>query len=429
MSTLRANQANRSPEPTITGQPQSRQRSRATSDADSLDASIAGLVLSNALPPAPPEIPSLYDQIDELCHQVQDILRRIIREILAVNRRIREFQHVASGRDFSLLVQVYEYSSCLSELAERRANVRRWMAENPDIDPNEIVDSPDDEELLLGRDLAPTFDYDSDSDGPEEVRFHIGEGHHAPTIALRTGDVDAYLRDPCRQRRAQRAGTTRGRRGTQDLEHLVHSFAGYSSQVMELAIDHATRAIESAERLFDLEGNPEDADESSLVESPHVDTEGLRSEEELEHASNESEEDTAGSLVYEDRPASYGESAQFEEGDEGSSTPTQSEAEVNGDSQQPHNWQTFHQYFMYSCRGDLAAVTSQLQGQFDFVPEITQAWVGRQLNNTRYIWQQTQFLDVYLPGETGTLSRAAARGQMALSGFFIQDIVSSPYDV
>jgi hypothetical protein len=425
MSTLRPNQANRSPEPTMTSQPQSHQRSRATSDADSLDACIAGLVLSNALPPAPPEIPSLYDRIDELCHQAQDILRRIIREILAVNRLIGEFQHVALGRDFSLLVQLYEYSPHLTELVAIRTDVRRWMDENPDMDPDEIADSSDDEELLLEHDSAPIFDYDSDSDGPEEVRFHMGEGYHAPTITLRTGDVDAYLRDPYRRRRARRAGIARGQRGTQDLERPVHSFVGYSSRVMELAIGHATRTIEMAERCSDLGGDREDAGESSPVESLDTGAGGFESERELEYASSEPEEDTAGGPVYEDRSASNGESAQSEEDDEGSSTSTQSEAEVNGDSQRPHEWQTFHQYFMYSCRGDLAAVTSQLQGQFDFVPEITQAWVGRQLNNTLCIEEQTGFLDFYLPGETGTLSRAVARRQMARSGFFIQDTVSS----
>src|SRR5271170_1814424 len=399
MPTLRPNHANRSSEPSMIGQPQSRQRRQAASDADSLDERIVGLVLSNVLPPAPPEAPSLYDRINDLYHHVRNIHRRISREILAVNRLIRESQHVAFGRDLSLLVQLNEYSRRLSELKMRRARVRDWMAENPDIDPYEFVDSSDDEELLLGRDPAPILDYGSDSDGPEEVRFHIGEGHHAPTIALRTADIDTYLRDPYRQRRARRAGRARRQRGPQGLE------------------------------TSNLERDPEDADESDLEEPPYADTEEFESEEQLETTSNESEEDMASGPVYEDSSASNGESAQFEEDEEGSSAPTQSEAEVNGDSQQPHDWQTFHQYFMYSCRGDLAAVTSQLQGQFDFVPEITQAWVGRQLNNTLYIGEQTQFLDVYLPGETGTQDRVAARWQMALSDFFIQDTVSSSYGV
>src|SRR5271156_2342378 len=399
MPTLRPNHASRSPETSMTSQPQSPQRRRAASDADSLDECIAGLVLSNVLLPAPPEAPSFYDRINEHYHQVRNIRRRISREILAVNRLIRESQHVAFGRDLSLLVQHNEYSQHSSELRRRRERVRDWMAENPDIDPDEFVDSSDDEELLVGRDPAPILDDGSDSDGPEEVRFHIGEGHHAPIIALRTADIDTYLRDPHRQWRARQAGTARGQRGPQDLE------------------------------ISNLERDPEDADESDLEESRYADTEEFESEEELENTSNESEEDMASGPVYEDSPASNGESAQVEEDEEGSSAPTQSEAEVNGDSQQPHDWQAFHQYFMYSCRGDLAAVTSQLQGQFDFVPEITQAWVGRQLNDTLYIGEQTQFLAVYLPGETGTQDRVAARWQMALSDFFIQDTVSSPYDV
>jgi len=403
MPTLRHNHASRnpsrSPESSVVSQPQSRQRIRAASDADSLDQRIAGLVLSNALPPAPPEVPSLYDQVNEHYRQVRNIRRRIGREILAVNQLIRESQHVALGRNLSLLVQLNEYSQCLSELRTRRVRVRDWMAENPDIDPNEFVHSSDDEEPPLGCDPAPILDYGSDSDGPEEVRFHIGEGHHAPTIALRTADIDTYLRNPYRQRRAGQAGTTRGQRGPQGLE------------------------------ISNLERDPEDADESNLEESSNADTEELESEEEPEYTSDESEEDMASGLAYEDSPASNGESAQFEEDEEGRSAPTQSEAEVDGDSQQPDDWQAFHQYFMYSCRGDLAAVTSQLQGQFDFVPEITQAWVGRQLNNTLYIEEQTLFLAVYLPGETGTQDRAAARWQMAGSDFFIQDTVSSPYDV
>ena len=396
MPTLRPNDASRSPESSTTGQPQSRQRSRAASDADSLDERIAGLVFSNVLLPAPPEIPSLHDRINEHYRHVRNIHRRIRREILAVNRPIREAQHMAFGRDLSLLVQLNEYSQLRSELEMRRARVRDWMAENPDIEPNEFVDSSDDEELLLGRDPAPILDYSSDSDGPEEVRVHIGEEHHAPTIALRTGDIDTYLRDPYRQRRARQAGRARGQRGPQGLE------------------------------ISNLERDPEDTDESDLEESPHADTEEFESEEEPEHTSSESEDDMASGPVYEDNPASSGESAQFEEDEEGSSAPTQSEAEENGDSEQPHGWQTFHQYFMYSCRGDLAAVTSQLQGQFDFVPEITQTWVGRQLNNTLYIEEQTQFLGAYLPGETGTQDRVAARWQMALADFFIQDTVSSP---
>jgi hypothetical protein len=90
-------------------QPQSLQRRRAASDADSLDERIAGLVLSNVLPPAPPEVPSLYDRINELCCQVRNIHRRISREILAANQLIRESQHVAFGRDLALRVQLNEY--------------------------------------------------------------------------------------------------------------------------------------------------------------------------------------------------------------------------------------------------------------------------------------------------------------------------------
>src|SRR5271163_2116631 len=110
MPTLRPNHASRSPESSMISQPQSRQLSQAASDADSLDECIAGLVLSNVLPPAPPEAPSLYDRINERYHQVRNIHRRIRSEILAMNRLIREFQHVAFGRDLSLLVQFNEYS-------------------------------------------------------------------------------------------------------------------------------------------------------------------------------------------------------------------------------------------------------------------------------------------------------------------------------
>jgi hypothetical protein len=47
--------------------------------------------------------------------------------------------------------------------------------------------------------------------------------------------------------------------------------------------------------------------------------------------------------------------------------------------------------------GDLAAVTSRLQHQFDFVSDTTQAWVGRQLNNTLNIGERsrTQFLECF----------------------------------
>jgi hypothetical protein len=264
MPTLRPNHANRSPEPTMLSQPQSRQRSRAATDADALDADpldelITGLVLSNVLPPAPPEAPSLYDRINELYLQVQNIHGQISSDILAVDRLIRESQHVAFGRDLSLRVQLHEYHQRLSELAIRRTRVSEWMAENPDIDPDEIVDSSDDEELLLGRDPAPVLDYGSDSDGPEEVRFHIGEGHHAPTITLRTADVDAYLRGPYRQRQARQAGRAR-------RQHL---------------------------QISNLECDPEDADESDLAESAHADTEELESDEEPEYASNEPEGDMA----------------------------------------------------------------------------------------------------------------------------------------
>src|SRR5271170_1430497 len=116
MPTLRPNHANRSSEPSMIGQPQSRQRRQAASDADSLDERIAGLVLSDVLPPAPPEAPSLYDRINEHYHQVRNIHRRISREISAVNRLIQESRHVAFGREFSLLVQLNEYSQCRSEL-------------------------------------------------------------------------------------------------------------------------------------------------------------------------------------------------------------------------------------------------------------------------------------------------------------------------
>src|SRR5436305_14671156 len=101
MPTLRHNDASRSPESSTTSQPPSRQRSRAVSDADSLDQRIADLVLSNVLPPAPPEAPSLYDRINEHYRHVRNSHRRIRREILAVSRLIRESQHVAFGRDLS----------------------------------------------------------------------------------------------------------------------------------------------------------------------------------------------------------------------------------------------------------------------------------------------------------------------------------------
>jgi hypothetical protein len=231
-------------------------------------------VFSGVLPPAPPAAPSLYDRIDRLYYRARYILRQIICEILTVNRLIREFQHVALGRNLSLLVQLNEYCRRVFELAW----VKHWMVENPNIDLDEIVDSSDDDELLFGRDPAPIFDYDSDSDGPEEVRFHIGEGPHAPTIALRTEDVDAYLRDPYQQRRA-RQGRVRDRGGTQILEQHMHSFVDRPPRLIGLVIKRARKILGQAERLSDLTSDSEDRDESDQAESSYADTEELEAEE------------------------------------------------------------------------------------------------------------------------------------------------------
>ena len=77
---------------------------------------------------------------------------------------------------------------------------------------------------------------------------------------------------------------------------------------------------------------------------------------------------------------------------------------------------------MYSCRGEVSAVTSRLQEVFQFEPEVSQIWVGRQLNRAENIRQQIAYLETYLPGETGTLERAEARLRMVQSGVFIQDV-------
>jgi hypothetical protein len=386
--------------------------------ANGLDECIAGLVSTNTLQPAPPAGPTLYERLNDHYHDVKNVRRRIACELRHVHHQIANFQHVPRGRHLSLIVQQNEYSQREAELTTRRGNLQEYMEQHPELHPDDMMDSSDDEELVFGRDPAPVLDYGSDSDGPEEVRYHIGPGADAPVVTLRVEDVEAYTRDVGRQRRARRAARPSGTRISRAVEDAL-SLSGpvlpsYNEIMAGLqdAQDHYSQRTRSI-----LVGTGTELATTAAITGDHV-----------AYAGHEVYAgDSDDSLLVDEDEDEDEEDEEDVDVDESDFEPTppdtvqHGETEMDVDPERPHNWQKWHQFFMYSCRGDVSEVTSQLQEMFRFVPEISQDWVARQLNKAENIHEQTEYLQVCLPGETGTLDRAEARQQMGLSGFFIQD--------
>ncbi|KAL2857788.1 hypothetical protein BJY01DRAFT_242206 [Aspergillus pseudoustus] len=75
----------------------------------------------------------------------------------------------------------------------------------------------------------------------------------------------------------------------------------------------------------------------------------------------------------------------------------------------PTNWDTHHDYFLWSCRGSVQVITDHLQGIFAFDPPIEETFVAARLGGVN-AYKQLTFLRKYLPGETHSQQLAEARG-------------------
>lgn len=75
---------------------------------------------------------------------------------------------------------------------------------------------------------------------------------------------------------------------------------------------------------------------------------------------------------------------------------------------QPANWETYHEYFLWTCRGNVSTITDHLQAVFRFSPPLAKSFVRAKLNNHNAL-RQFEFLQEYLPGESHSMQRAEAR--------------------
>ena len=417
------------------GQQQSREEGRRpASRVDSLDERIAGLVSSNALPPATPRNPTPFDRLRTRYYDTRNFRRQIGRDLRHVNQQVAIFQHVPRGRRFFLRIQHNTYSQREEELERRLMIADEYRAQNPEIHADDMIDSSDDDEEVFGRDPPPMLDYGSDSDGPEDVTFHTRQGEDVVRMTLPMELVEAHGGNIVRNRRARRAARSNRRaRDPRDLgidgeEILDDSLPRYDDAVGRLA-DRYSRTmgilsggsfqhvLETGIAVNEQLTNTLDplVREEYAGEIEDIDEDGEIQEDEDDLAFNE--------VDYHLDPDSYEDES--EDSSENGSAGRQAqhvESPVDSDPDRPYNWQAFHQYFMYSCRGDITAVAGELQATFDFEPEIKREWVGRQLNEIGNIQKQLEYLERWLPGESGTMDRVQAREQLASLDCSVPDI-------
>lgn len=377
-------------------QQQSRESSRRAraGSTDSLDERIAGLVCSGALPPPPPAAPTPYDRLNARFQEIRRTRRDIGSQLHHVRHQIDSFQPVPRGKLLYLTVQQNTYREREAEMAARVDAFQDWRGRCPGIHADDMMDSSDEEEVF-GRDPEPFLDCGSD-DGEEEVRFHVGQGPDERVVTARVEDVEACLRNTACQRSARQA---RGPRRAWALEPLLHA------PVPNTDFQDAVAGLQRARAALDdlgLRMAPDD----SLHEAHAGNTDELAFDDDED---DDGDEDEVDHDIEEDPWSSDSDVPQPEANDN------------DTDPERPPGWQKFHQYFMYSCRGDVSAVTSTLRDGFQFERHVSEAWVGTQLNKLANIREQIEYLEAYLPGETGTLDRAEARLRMRLSSVFIQD--------
>jgi hypothetical protein len=364
--------------------------------AITLDELVDGLVSSNALPPGPPEppeAPTLYRRLNYRHNVIRRTRRHITNELRRVLRRIAAFQQVPRGRLVVLTLQLGIYRQREADLLAR---IDAFLnGRGPANVGLETVDSSADEEDMFGQDPAPFLDHGSD-DEPELTPYMEA--------------AEAYLRDHRQQRRPEQL---RGPGRAPAFDHSLDiSGAIGAVNYPILGLQNYSRSARPALEGFTTQNARSDRTGSSTADSSFGDDE----EDEEEGAEEEEEdEDEGDGDVEPDFPPEDPLSSHRDR--------PQSEANENGaDPEQPTRWQNFHQHFMYSCRGEVSAVTSKLQEAFQFEPETSQIWVGRQLNRSENIRQQIEYLETYLPGEIGTLERAESRLRMIRCGVFIQDV-------
>jgi hypothetical protein len=372
-----------------TGQEQSHEGRQSPTLVAGLDELIADLVSSNALLLAPPADPTLYERLNHRYTEVRQIRRHIANELRRLQRQVAiTFQHVPYGRLVVLMLQLRAYRQREAELLARIRAFQNAMG-HANVHPD-TIDSSEDEEEVFGQDPAPFLDYGSD-DEPELMPCMEG--------------VEALLRDPRQQRRPARVRSTERARALENSS-LVTSGAMGAVSYPRAGLQDYRWSARSALEAFIIHLAPEVGIEESASDSDESSSDDSEEDEDEERRRRGIEPDFAP-----EDPLSS------------DSDGPQTEANENGtDPEQPARWQNFHQYFMYSCRGEVSAVTCRLQETFQFEPETSRIWVGRQLNRSENIRQQIEYLETYLPGETGTLERAEARQRMVQSGIFIQDV-------
>ena len=406
---------------------QPREDTRPPSPADSIDERIAHLVASDALPPAPPANPTLYDRLYARYLQVSD-LRSWLGWLIDRARWAIRWEDVEFVFRVTLPIRFNRYARLETELVWRLNSLYDFLAQNPEILPDDMLDSSDDEIEVFGRDPPPGVDDSYNSNGPLAVRIQIGEGENAPTITIPTDVLEDHLGNTIEYSRGRRVVALRMRRNPRILGHDAQTLqlddqlgsheavgedlrGGHLEGSEDLSFDTLQSVRERghafAERLSTTEGTLDDGEEAgdSGDFGEGIEDEGYENDFGVDEADYEFTPDSQeDGLEMARRPSQYGEAA----------VPTHPD--------RPHNWQPFHQYFMYACRGDITAVTGELQATFKFEPEVSRDWVGKQLNKVGNIRKQLEYLECSLPGEIGTIDRAQARQRMQSSDFFVKDI-------
>ncbi|KAL4900534.1 hypothetical protein BDW74DRAFT_93406 [Aspergillus multicolor] len=94
----------------------------------------------------------------------------------------------------------------------------------------------------------------------------------------------------------------------------------------------------------------------------------------------------------------------------------------------PPGWSTFHDYFLWTCRGTVTVISDHLQAVFRFNPAIDETFVAGRLGGVN-AYKQLTFLQKYLPGEVHSLQRAEARAVVYEAEIFHPDVRMGTQDL
>ena len=356
-------------------------------------------------------------------------------------------QRLPNGRLFALSIQIIEALRREEQLRLARQQLRELRYQDIQLDwtgSDEESESGDgqDEQVLI------TDNGDTDTEGAEEVCFHIGQDSTAPTLTYSMQEVEAWLRDEGRQHRAAEARSrampfamteaqiSRALNPAVETEtYLVQEREGFEAMAAAgssipgslISLRTAARSgprSELAVERYEIEEEDEEEDEEDEYEEDEDDAYEESSHQDdrsYEDGENDGDGDEGRDPGFErGNSPSYGDPRAADNGTwelEDMRQPGRAWDPVAGqevDSQIPSNaaprsWRVAYPYLMFSGRGTVSDVTRQLQETFLFDPPISNTWVGEQLNSEEVILQQLAYLNNYLPGESGTMDRAQAR--------------------